>query len=144
MRGGGTKAARRAIRSSGSSTMCVVPSRYGGSGLEAMRRMLVHEPKLRVLIFSMHGEAIFVSRAIQAGACGYITKSSAPEVLVTVHTLCVSNRLNVGSSIGLAASATFVTESFGNAVAAADNRTLPGARSHLRLLVNGTQPAVSI
>jgi hypothetical protein len=29
MRGGGTSAARRAIRSSGSSTMWVVPSRYG-------------------------------------------------------------------------------------------------------------------
>ena len=29
IRGGGTNAARRAIRSSGSSTMCVVPSRYG-------------------------------------------------------------------------------------------------------------------
>lgn len=55
----------------------------GGSGLEAMRRMLVHEPRIRVLIFSMHGEAIFVSRAMQAGARGYITKSSAPEVLVT-------------------------------------------------------------
>jgi len=54
----------------------------GGSGLEAMRRMLVREPKLRVLIFSMHGEAIFVSRALQAGARGYITKSSAPEVLL--------------------------------------------------------------
>jgi DNA-binding NarL/FixJ family response regulator len=55
----------------------------GGSGLEAMRRMLLHEPKLRVLIFSMHGEAIFVSRALQGGARGYITKASAPEVLVT-------------------------------------------------------------
>jgi DNA-binding NarL/FixJ family response regulator len=54
----------------------------GASGLDAMRRMLQREPALRVLIFSMHGEAIFVSRAIQAGACGYITKSSAPEVLV--------------------------------------------------------------
>lgn len=29
IRSGGTSAARRAIRSSGSSTMCVVPSRYG-------------------------------------------------------------------------------------------------------------------
>jgi hypothetical protein len=29
MRGGGSSAARQAIRSSGSSTMCVVPSRYG-------------------------------------------------------------------------------------------------------------------
>jgi len=44
--------------------------------------MLTREPRLKVLIFSMHGEAIFVSRALQAGASGYITKSSAPEVLV--------------------------------------------------------------
>ena len=65
----------------------------GGSGLEAMRRMLVHEPRLRVLIFSMHGEAIFVSRAMQAGARGYITKSSAPEVLVTaVHAIAQGER----------------------------------------------------
>jgi len=54
----------------------------GGSGIEAMRRMLARDPKLRVLIFSMHGENIFVSRALQGGAFGYITKSSAPEVLV--------------------------------------------------------------
>jgi DNA-binding NarL/FixJ family response regulator len=54
----------------------------GASGIEAMRRMLIREPRLKVLIFSMHGEAIFVSRALQAGAAGYITKSSAPEVLV--------------------------------------------------------------
>ena len=54
----------------------------GASGIESMRRMLTREPRLKVLIFSMHGEAIFVSRALQAGAAGYITKSSAPEVLV--------------------------------------------------------------
>lgn len=30
MRGGGTRAASRARKSNGSSTMCVVPSRYGG------------------------------------------------------------------------------------------------------------------
>jgi two-component system, NarL family, invasion response regulator UvrY len=54
----------------------------GGSGIEAMRRMLAQDPKLRVLIFSMHGESIFVSRAVQGGAFGYITKSSAPEILV--------------------------------------------------------------
>jgi len=54
----------------------------GGSGIEAMRRMLAQQPKLRVLIFSMHGESIFVSRAVQGGAFGYITKASAPEILV--------------------------------------------------------------
>jgi DNA-binding NarL/FixJ family response regulator len=58
----------------------------GGSGLEAMRHMLARQSGLRVLVFSMHGEAIFVTRALQQGACGYITKASAPEVLVhAVH-----------------------------------------------------------
>jgi DNA-binding NarL/FixJ family response regulator len=59
----------------------------GGSGLDAMRRMLAQDPKLRILIFSMHGEGIFVSRALQGGAFGYITKSSAPEVLLEAVTV---------------------------------------------------------
>lgn len=52
------------------------------SGIEAMRRMLAREPHARVLVFSMHEETIFPARALDAGARGYITKASAPEVLV--------------------------------------------------------------
>ena len=60
----------------------------GLSGIEAMRRMLEHEPDSRVLIFSMHEDAIFAKRALQAGAFGYVTKASAPGVLVeAVHTI---------------------------------------------------------
>lgn len=54
----------------------------GVSGIEAMRRMLAHRPELRVLMFSMHDDAIFCSRAFEAGALGYLSKSSAPEALV--------------------------------------------------------------
>ena len=54
----------------------------GASGIEAMRRMLAREPGAKVLIFSMHEEPIFATRAFQAGALGYVTKASAPEVLV--------------------------------------------------------------
>ena len=54
----------------------------GASGIEAMRRILAREPAARVLMFSMHEEPIFATRAFQAGALGYITKASAPEVLV--------------------------------------------------------------
>ncbi|HEX4152114.1 MAG TPA: response regulator transcription factor [Steroidobacteraceae bacterium] len=58
----------------------------GASGIEAMRCMLARQPDIRVLVFSMHEEAIFARRALQAGAFGYITKASAPEVLVAaVH-----------------------------------------------------------
>lgn len=54
----------------------------GTSGLEAMRRMLLYDAEARVLIFSMHEDTIFVKRALQAGAFGYVTKASAPNVLV--------------------------------------------------------------
>ena len=54
----------------------------GVSGIEAMRRMRAHRPEARVLIFSMHDEAIFVSRALGAGAAGFLSKSSAPERLI--------------------------------------------------------------
>jgi DNA-binding NarL/FixJ family response regulator len=58
----------------------------GTSGIEAMHRMLVYKPGTRVLVFSMHEEAIFARRALQAGAFGYLTKASAPDVLVeAVH-----------------------------------------------------------
>ncbi|PTB22109.1 DNA-binding response regulator [Trinickia symbiotica] len=54
----------------------------GASGIEAMRRMHAREPDARVLIFSVHEDALFVRRALNAGALGYVTKASAPDVLV--------------------------------------------------------------
>jgi two-component system invasion response regulator UvrY len=52
------------------------------SGIEVARRMLGHSPKARILMFSMHEDTIFATRALQAGAYGYVTKASAPNVLV--------------------------------------------------------------
>jgi len=52
------------------------------SGIEAMRRLLQREPAARILVFSIHDEAIFPDRAYRAGARGYVTKASAPDVLV--------------------------------------------------------------
>jgi two-component system, NarL family, invasion response regulator UvrY len=54
----------------------------GASGIEALRRMRAREPQARVLMFSMHEDAVFATRALQAGALGYVTKASAPEVLI--------------------------------------------------------------
>lgn len=54
----------------------------GVSGIEAMHRILAHRPLQRVLMFSMYDDAIFATRALEAGARGYVSKASAPEVLV--------------------------------------------------------------
>src|SRR5580704_4924902 len=42
----------------------------GISGIETMRRILITKPAARVLIFSMHEDAVFARRALQAGAFG--------------------------------------------------------------------------
>jgi DNA-binding NarL/FixJ family response regulator len=65
----------------------------GTSGIEAMRRMLLFKAEARVLVFSMHEDIIFVSRALKAGAFGYVTKASAPNVLVqAIHTIASGKR----------------------------------------------------
>ena len=55
----------------------------GFDGLEVVSRLKDAHPELPVLILTMHEEAQYVVRAIEAGAMGYLTKQSAPEQLVT-------------------------------------------------------------
>lgn len=54
----------------------------GIGGLETLKRILHRKPQMRVLIFSMHDDCIYATRAIQAGARGYVTKTEPPEVIL--------------------------------------------------------------
>ena len=54
----------------------------GKSGLEVLKEIKHHRPKLPVLILSMHPEEQFAIRAIRAGASGYLTKECAGDELV--------------------------------------------------------------
>jgi DNA-binding NarL/FixJ family response regulator len=54
----------------------------GMDGLEVVQQLQTLYPQKPILILTMHEEAQFVVRAIEAGAMGYITKQSAPEQLV--------------------------------------------------------------
>jgi len=71
----------------------------GMSGIEVMRRMLMRAPEAKVLIFSMHEDEVFASQALQAGARGYLTKSSAPEVLVKAVQAVAQGQLYVDPSV---------------------------------------------
>ncbi len=55
----------------------------GASGLELLRRIKIERAASRVLMFSMHSEPIYASRAIKAGASGYVCKSASSNDLVT-------------------------------------------------------------
>ena len=54
----------------------------GIGGLESLRRICSRDSNAKVLVFSVHDEMVYVDRAMQAGAKGYITKNSAPGILV--------------------------------------------------------------
>ena len=51
-------------------------------GIELTRRILQRQPDARILAFSMHRDPLFAAQAIRAGALGYVTKSSSPDVLI--------------------------------------------------------------
>lgn len=54
----------------------------GISGPDLIARVKSHWPNQPVLVLSMHDTAQIASRALKAGADGYVTKDSEPEVLL--------------------------------------------------------------
>ncbi|GAB4261951.1 MAG: response regulator transcription factor [Methylomicrobium sp.] len=54
----------------------------GIGGFESIRRLIARDAGCKILVFSIHNELVYVTRAIKAGAKGYITKSSVPDTLV--------------------------------------------------------------
>ena len=53
----------------------------GMSGIDAIRSIVKKNNNIKILVFSMHEEVVFVERAFQVGAIGYMTKSTDPEML---------------------------------------------------------------
>lgn len=65
----------------------------GTNGVELLRELLRVSPNTPILIFSMHPEATYAVRMIQAGARGYLNKATSPEKLVTaVQTVLSGSR----------------------------------------------------
>jgi len=54
----------------------------GRSGLDVLKELRSHKPKLPVLILSMYPEEQYAVRVLKAGASGYLTKDSAPSELM--------------------------------------------------------------
>ncbi len=71
----------------------------GMGGLEAIRRIVARDSDARILVFSMHESTVFVEQALQAGARGYITKSSAPEVLIEAIRELAAGKSHIDSEI---------------------------------------------
>jgi DNA-binding NarL/FixJ family response regulator len=54
----------------------------GISGVDLIRRVRTEQPVLPILVLSIHNEAQVVARAVRAGATGYVTKDSDPDIIL--------------------------------------------------------------
>jgi two-component system, NarL family, invasion response regulator UvrY len=54
----------------------------GLGGIDLIRRIHAYKPRARILVLSMHNDAMIVARALEAGATGYVLKDTSSEQLV--------------------------------------------------------------
>jgi len=55
----------------------------GRGGIDLVRQIRQLDSNARVLMFTMHASATYAQQAFRAGARGYVTKSSPPDLLVS-------------------------------------------------------------
>jgi len=72
-----------AVREGGFDVLVLDMSMPGRSGIELIKLVKAEQPKLRVLVLSMHSEKQYAVRAVKAGAAGYLTKETAADELVS-------------------------------------------------------------
>lgn len=71
----------------------------GKSGIEALKELRAANPRLPVLVLSMHPEEQFAVRALKAGAAGYVTKRTAARDVVAAVQKVLSGGRYVSASL---------------------------------------------
>lgn len=69
------------------------------NGIELLKQIKAHWPQLPALILSMYSEDQFALRALRAGAAGYLTKESAPELLVQTIDKVINGKRYISSDL---------------------------------------------
>jgi DNA-binding NarL/FixJ family response regulator len=71
----------------------------GCDGIEATALIAKCAPATRVVILTMHVEPDFVARALRAGACGYLLKTSSPAELEFAMRAALSGGMHMSPEV---------------------------------------------
>ncbi len=71
----------------------------GLGGLELLRRLVRTAPKLPILVFSQHTEAIYATKALEAGARGFVSKNAMPEEFLEAIDAVLSGAVAIEKSV---------------------------------------------
>jgi DNA-binding NarL/FixJ family response regulator len=75
--------AREQVRALKPDVAVVDLSLASGDGFNVVRDIYAHFPEIRILVLSMHDEAVYAPRLLAEGASGYIMKQAATDQLIT-------------------------------------------------------------
>jgi DNA-binding NarL/FixJ family response regulator len=83
----------------------------GESGLDLIKRVRKAQPASKLLVVSMHDEALYANRVLRAGASGYIMKQEDPDEIVhAIHDVLGGHIYLSEEVLGKRATASSVTE----------------------------------
>ena len=69
----------------------------GTNGIELIKLMLAEQPRLLILVLSMHDESLYALRALRAGAKGYVMKQQALENIIAALRKVIAGGLYVSA-----------------------------------------------
>lgn len=69
------------------------------NGIEALERLRETHPRIRVVFLTMHQNATYARRALDAGASGFVVKHSAPDELVLALRMALDGKTYVTPSL---------------------------------------------
>ena len=71
----------------------------GMGGLEASMRILAKDSAAKILVFSVHENEVFLSRVLDSGILGYISKRSASRVMIEAVRQVAAGSVYVGQEL---------------------------------------------
>lgn len=71
----------------------------GIGGLEASRRILSKDKQAKILVFSVYENEVFLTRALDLGVLGYISKRSASQVMIEAVRQVAKGEVFVGQEL---------------------------------------------
>jgi len=71
----------------------------GIGGLEASRRILTKDKNAKILVFSVYENEVFLTRALDLGVLGYISKRSASQVMIEAVRQVAKGEVFVGQEL---------------------------------------------
>jgi DNA-binding NarL/FixJ family response regulator len=72
----------------------------GVDGIEATALIRHHDPDARIVLVTVHAEAMFVEAGLAAGALGYVLKDTAGDELVPAVHAALAGRQYLGRELG--------------------------------------------